>query len=126
MVELDKITLIRKFTSEFEEPSQEEVDHIIGQLTQRKQQVEYLLKTYPQARNHDFLLTFLWLRIFAKVNIPQIHWEVICQFSGALESVRRVRQKIQNEEHHFLPTDPTVLEKRSRRSKAYRKAVIKV
>lgn len=126
MEELDKIEVFRKFASEFESPTQEEIDHIVQELTHRKDQVTYLLEKYPQARNHDFLLQWTWLQIFGKFKIPQVQWEVICKFSGALEGVRRARQKIQNEEHRFLPTDPKIREMRRRRSEAYRKAVKRV
>jgi len=126
MEELDKIAVFRAFTEEFEEPSEEEIDHIVRELTRRKDQVAYLLEKYPDARNHDFLLTFLWLRIFGNFKIPQVQWEIICKFSGALEGVRRTRQKIQNEQHRFPPTDKRIREARRRRSEAYRKAVKRV
>lgn len=126
MEELNKIEVFRAFTREFEEPSEEEVDRIVQELKSRKDQVTYLLQKYPDARNHDFLLEWLWLQIFGRFRIPRIHWEVICKFSGALESVRRARQKLQNEEHRFLPTDPKIREIRRRRSKAYRKTIKKV
>ena len=126
MEELDKITVFRAFIEEFEEPSQEEIDRIVQELKRRKDQVNYLLQKYPDARSHDFLLQWLWLQIFGKFKIPQIHWEVICKFSGALEGVRRARQKIQNEEGRLLPLDPKIREMRRRRSEAYRKAVKRV
>lgn len=126
MDDLDRIEIFRKFASEFEEPSEEEIDRIVQELTRRKDQVAYLLEKYPQARNHDFLLTFLWLRIFGNFKIPQVQWEVICKFSGALEGVRRTRQKLQNEQNLFLPTDKRIREARQRRSRAYKKAVVKV
>lgn len=36
MEQLDKIEVFRKFTSEFEEPSQEEIDHIVQELKHKK------------------------------------------------------------------------------------------
>ena len=124
--ELNEITIFRKFTEEFQEPTQAEIEHVVQELARRKDQVNYLLKKHPEARNHDLILQWLWLQIFGDFKIPHLQWEKIYEFSGALEGVRRTRQKIQNEEGRLLPTDPKVREIRRRRSKAYRKAVKRV
>src|SRR5579875_2115119 len=67
------------------------------ELKKTKDQVLYLLERYPAARNNDFYLQLLWLKQFGGiVELPWIDWEKIKANSGKLESVRRVRQKIQN------------------------------
>jgi len=101
-------------------------ENLLKQLKTVKQQVLYLLKTQPQARNNDFYLDWLWLRTFANVNVPWLQWEKFLKCSGKLETVRRVRQKIQNEERRFLPTDPKVREARQKKSEAMRKIIKKL
>ena len=101
-------------------------EQLLNQYRTAKQQVLHLLKNQPQARNNDFYLQWLWLRTFAKVNLPWLQWERFLKYSGKLETVRRVRQKIQNEEGRFLPTDPKIREIRQKRSEAVRKTIKKV
>lgn len=101
-------------------------EKILAELTKTKDQVKYLLERYPPSRNNDFYLQILYLRIFGKLPLPWLDWEKITDFSGKLESIRRVRAKIQNEDGLFLPTDPRILEKRQKRAKAYRKVITKI
>jgi len=82
-----------------------------------KNRVEWILLKYPSARNSDTMLQFIYLRIFEGINIPYVEWEKLSQLS--LETVRRVRQKLQ-EEGKYLPTDPAVIERRRRLERKYR------
>jgi len=99
-------------------------ERLIQELKRTKEQVEYLLERYENTRNNDFYLQLLWLKIFGGVkNMPWINWEQIKKLSGKLQTVARVRRKIQNEEGKYLPTDPEVLARRQRRERAYRKII---
>jgi len=71
----------------------------------KKEQVEYLLEKFPQTRENDFYLQYLWLKLFGKVNLPFIEWDMIKDISGTLETVSRVRRKIQNEDGKYLPSN---------------------
>lgn len=93
-------------------------------MKEKKEQVLYLLEKYPAARDNDFYLQLMWLRTFGdlKTKLPFIEWEDIKKVGGQLESVRRSRQKIQNEDKLFLPS-VEVLEKRKKRAVAFRKQI---
>jgi len=88
-----------------------------------KKQAEYLMKKFTQARNNDFYLTWLWLKIFPKIDLPWLEWEKICQLSGKLQTVSRIRRIIQNEEKRLLATDLKIRAKRQRRSQLMKKAI---
>jgi hypothetical protein len=78
-----------------------------------KQCVEYILNKYPNSRNSDLYLTILALRYCTQLGkyINVIPYELIREYDGILEAIRRTRQKL-NEMGLYLPTDPRVLEKR--------------
>ena len=89
-----------------------------------KERVEYILENYPEARNDDFYLYILYVRLFEpelSQYIDYIPYNIIKR-STRFESVRRARQKIQ-EEGRYLPTDPKILRKRGRLAEAYRKVM---
>lgn len=99
------------------------LDKFVKHLKTRKEQVEYLLEKYPNARNNDFYLLLLWLRHFGDLNIPWIEYRDIRKLSGSLETVRRVRQVIQNVDGHFVPTDEEVLRKRRTKERLMRRGI---
>ena len=82
-----------------------------------KARVEWILEKYPSARNSDTLLQFIYMRVFEGIDIPYVEWEKISKLS--LETVRRMRQKLQ-EEGKYLPTNPEVLKRRKRLAEKYR------
>jgi len=102
------------------------LSQVLAELVKTKDQVRYLLEKYPHTRNHDFYLQLMWLKVFGCVQIPYLDWSMIKAFSGRLETVRRVRQKIQNEDREFLPTDPEILRRRRVREAEYRSVIGKV
>jgi len=103
----------------------EEEQQLLERLRTVRERVEYILGRYPNARNSDFYLIILYIRKFipelAKY-IKYIPYEIICKHDGLFESVRRARQKIQ-EEGRFLPTDPNVLKRRRKLAEKYRKII---
>jgi len=89
-----------------------------------KEQVEWLLERYPESRNDDFYLYILYVRHFEPElsrYIEFIPFELIKK-STRFETIRRCRQKIQ-EEGRYLPTDPKILRKRRKLAEAYRKVM---
>src|SRR5579875_3225439 len=94
------------------------------ELKKTKDQVLYLLERYPAARNNDFYLQLLWLKQFGGiVELPWIDLEKIKANSVKIESVRRVRQKIQNERGLFQPTDPVIKARRDKQRKMRREVM---
>jgi hypothetical protein len=100
----------------------EDVEKIIEKFRTTRERVEFILKKHPNARNSDFYLVILYIRYFvpelAKY-IDYIPYEIIRKYDGLFETIRRTRQKIQ-EEGKYLPTDPEVLKKRRRLAEKYR------
>jgi len=89
-----------------------------------KERVEYILERYPEARNDDFYLYLLYVRHFEPKLSGYIRFIPLDLVKTAtrFETVRRVRQKIQ-ESGLYLPTDPKVLEKRRKLAKIYRQVM---
>lgn len=109
---------------EEEEELTEEEQRLLERLRTVKERVEYLLEKYPDARNSDLYLTILYLRRFTELGryIKYIPYDVIKKYDGVFETVRRTRQKIQ-EEGRFLPTDPDVLRRRKKLAEKFRRVV---
>ena len=89
-----------------------------------RQCVEYILEKYPSSRNSDLYLTVLALRHCTPLGryINVIPYELIREFDGILEAIRRTRQKL-NEMGLYLPTDPKVLEKRVKKARKVKRTV---
>jgi len=116
-----------EFLYEGEELSEEE-ELLLEKLRTVKDRIEYLLRKYPEARNSDMYLLILYIRNFVpelSKYIRYIPYEIIRKYEGLPESVRRARQKIQ-EEGRYLPTDPEVLRKRRRLAEKFRKVIPKL
>jgi len=75
---------------------------LLREFRTTKSQVEFLLEHYPKCRCNDFYLVWMWLRRFAGVKLPYLSNEVLGELAGKCETVRRARQKIQNNEGRFL------------------------
>ena len=75
-----------------------------------KDRVEELLSQDERARNDDVYLIFLYWRTFQGLNLDPIEASTVLRHT---ETIRRCRQSIQ-EEGLYPPTDPEVIEKRSR------------
>jgi len=108
---------------EYDEISPDE-EELLDKLKTTKERVEWLLYKYPNARNSDFYLTILYLRRFTDLGkyIKYIPYNVIKRYEGIFETIRRTRQKIQ-EEGKYLPTDEEVLRRRRKLAKKYRRLI---
>jgi len=100
---------------------------LIEKLRTVRERVEYILRNYPDARNDDFYLYLLYVRHFEPKLSGYIKFIPFSLIKSAtrFESVRRIRQKIQ-EEGLYLPTDPKILEKRKKLSKIYRQVMPRI
>lgn|SRR5574341_1101450 len=76
-----------------------------------RQRVEYLLSKYPASRENDLYLTWLYWRIFDKVNLPYLDFDLFYKMTEA-ETISRRRREIQNDAGELLPSD-SVLEHRT-------------
>ena len=94
----------------------------IEELENTEEKVAWLLKLYPTLRNSDKLLLFYYWKIVDKYE-GELTEETIMALTPA-ESIRRVRQKIQNDLGLFLPIDSEMLEKRKICEEAVREWVI--
>ena len=102
-------------------------EELLRKLKTTKERVRYIMERYPETRNDDFYLYLMYLRLFVPElsrYIGFIPYELIRK-APRPETIRRVRQKIQ-EAGELLPTDPRVLEKRKKLSKAYRRIIHRV
>jgi hypothetical protein len=98
-----------------------------AEFLKMKEQVLDLLDRYPQTRNNDFYLQWLWLKTYGGLSeLPFIDWEKIKHLSGRTETIRRVRQKIQNEDGKYPPTDPEVKMRRAKRERKIRENIAEV
>jgi len=98
----------------------------LSSFKQVKKQVIEILEHYPETRNNLFYCQLLCMKYYAHVDLPFIPYDQIRKVSGSLETVRRTRQKIQNEEKLFPPTDPAILERRRRREQDIRNNIHEV
>ena len=112
---------------EEEEEFIDEEEQLLEKLKTVKERVEWILQKYPNARNSDLYLTIIYLRKFTELGkyIKFIPYEVIKKYDGIFETIRRTRQKIQ-EEGKYLPTDPNVLRKRRKLAEKFRKVMPKL
>lgn len=97
---------------------------LLRELKTKESQTAYLLERYPSARDCDFMLQYLWLKDFGNLStkLPFLQYQEVMAVGGQLESVRRMRQKLQNEKGMY-PASPEVKAKRTKRAHAFRKAI---
>ena len=88
---------------------------LLNQLKTSRDQVDYILMTYPSARSNDTALCWYLLRAKLRkeynINLPFLPQKVLDDLNGKFETWRRMRQKIQNDEKKWLPEPKTVIER---------------
>jgi len=82
----------------------------LEELESTEEKVIWLLNKYENLRNNDKLLIFAFWLHENKVSFDLD--ESIIKSLASPETIRRVRQKIQNEYNLYLPTDQEILESR--------------
>jgi|GEM_PF-3060670 len=92
-----------------------------------KQRVEYLLRKYPKARESDFYLIILYLRKFTPLGryIEHIPFELMREYEGIFETIRRVRARLQSQ-GKYLPENPEVLKRRKKLGKVMKRVIKEV
>jgi len=78
-----------------------------------------LFQQNEETRNSDLLLTWVYLKKFCGLDMPPLSWGQIQRLEGRLESIRRIRAKIQNVERIYPPTRPEVMKKRRQKEADY-------
>ena len=71
-------------------------------------QIEWLLQNDERCRNDDKWLTWRFMGLYTKMYIKFEDFAKIPAFAN----IQKLRQRIQNKEHRFPPTDPKVLKMR--------------
>jgi len=66
-------------------------------IMRSKIQVENILKEYPEARNNDFYLCWMWLQIEYGMELPQLSGEQLEELNGKFSTLTRWRRKIQSD-----------------------------
>ena len=89
-----------------------------------KDEVKYILAHYDLARENDLFLVFLYLKKFMGLEMPPLE-RAHLNHASICESVRRVRQKIQNEDNLFLPNSPDVRRRRRIKEEKWKEWVLK-
>jgi hypothetical protein len=90
-------------------------------LSNTEMAIRYILAHYPEARNNDKLLMLLYWELADKINIPKEFRQAFLYRATPPETIRRMRQKIQ-EQGDYLPRQE-VLEARRRKQQAMRQAL---
>ena len=88
-------------------------------------QVEHTLRDMPDTRNSDITLTLrLWKQYYPQLLISsEAGTMVLIKNLFQLpreDNIKRIRAKIQNEQHLYLPTEEKVLIKRAKNSKEWK------
>jgi len=90
-------------------------------LSNTETAIRYILAHYPEARNNDKLLMLLYWELADKINIPKEFRQAFLYRATHPETIRRMRQKIQ-EQGDYLPRQE-ILELRQKRRKLFQKAL---
>jgi hypothetical protein len=85
---------------------------IRARLTQVQGRVERLLHNHPDTRNNDLYLQWLYLMEYEELDMPFVKYADMARLSSVMESIRRCRQKIQNTEKKYPPTDQEIAKRR--------------
>lgn len=97
----------------------------MGRINTLETQVLAVLAKDEASRNSDIRLTKVLWYTYHRSHFKEIDgkWYVGVDSLNVLpreDNIKRVRAKIQNEKHLFLPTDPAVAEKRNWNMDAWR------
>jgi len=100
-----------------------EEEEVLHKLESTKERVLYILEHYPEARNDDLYLWLIYVRLFSpelSKYISYIPYEVLKK-APKFETIRRVRQHIQNTLGLYPPTREEVMRRRRIRERAMRR-----
>jgi hypothetical protein len=92
--------------------------NMIQELKHKFEKVEFILKHFPEARNNDNYLIYLYWRL-----VDQCETLEDIVHATSPEVIRRARQKIQNELGLYQPTNDKVRKRRRQAEKVIRKHI---
>lgn len=90
-----------------------------------REKVLKVLENYPDSRNSDVTLTLrIWL-VYHEKELAKFEGKNYVRLNKIFElpredNVKRIRAKIQNEEHLWLPTDPKIIKRRKLKEQEWR------
>lgn len=86
-------------------------------------QVNEIMRQKEEARNND---NWLWYWIIKTYHYPGLYFPFeILNNMPTFETCRRIRQKIQNEEKRYMPTNPEIFQKRRLRQDEMRHLMVR-
>lgn len=95
-----------------------------------RNQILQILEEHPRARDNDTYLTLkIWSTFYEKYcdktdpKNPSVHFQDILTTLPREDNVKRIRAKIQNEEHKFLPTTIEVVRARKQNEDVWREVL---
>jgi hypothetical protein len=74
-------------------------------LSRVQDKVERLLRMHPDTRNNDLYLQWLYLMEYERIPLPTLKFSKFIELSSVMESIRRCRQKLQNDMKMYPPTN---------------------
>lgn len=97
----------------------------MGQIKDLDGKVRFVLEHYPDTRNSDIRLTQVIWYVYCKDKVQFIGDEAVVALKDMYElpredNVKRIRAKIQNEEHLFVPTVWEVAKRRGMKEDDWR------
>lgn len=98
-----------------------------SQLKTTTKRVRYMLENHPSTRNSDITLTvMLWKKFFPDSLMKAEDGQYYVKVTDLMEidredHIKRIRAKIQNEEHLFPPTKEAIAKKRNWNIDVWRK-----
>lgn len=91
---------------------------MLSELKHKSQKVEYILEHFPESRNNDNVLCSIYWRLVEKIeNVEDL------QFATKAEVLRRARQKIQNDQKKYPPTDESISVRRGIEAEVMRNGI---
>lgn len=94
---------------------------IVKELNETKKQVLAILQQYPDARNLDMYLIWIYLSEVLDLDMPDVPYSFFKENAGLTETIRRSRQQIQNEYALYPPTKREILKRRRKKAENYRR-----
>ena len=90
-------------------------------IRELKDQVTFILATYPETRNSDFLLNVKRMEQFESVYFTRDQIHMLQKFNRQYDSTSRARRLVQAADESLCPTEPKVRVTRRKREVAMKK-----
>lgn len=90
------------------------------QFVRTQEEISRILLRCPEARNSDLLLIWIYFKENLGLNMPPLGSTDLELIEGKMETIRRMRQHIQNDLRRFPPTKPEIMRRRRQKEEDYR------